>query len=377
LRIALVHIRQSETGGTERYMNQIAAHLVGGGHRVTIVCRRHERPPHPAVRFEVLRSPAIGAAWRMWAFAHDVERHVKAAGYDLVFALGRTWTHEVIRVGGGCHQTYLEAMHASRWRRMLTGMRLKHRVTLAIERRALHPSAYRRVITNSVMVKDDIVRRYRVPEERVTVVYNGVDLERFHPTRWRGEAAELRRSCGFASGDVVLLFLGTGYRRKGLDLVLAAFAELARAHDRLRLLVVGYDSARAAYERQASRMGILSQTRFLGGRRDAEVCFAAADLYVLPTLYDPFANSTLEALATGLPVITTRSNGGGEVLTHRADGSILRTCAVPSLVEELRFWIDRARSPEGGAAARATAEHYSEDRAMQASVAILQQCLGE
>jgi len=132
-------------------------------------------------------------------------------------------------------------------------------------------------------------------------------------------------------------------------------------------MIVGYDSAQPAYEAQAAQLGIAGKTRFLGGRRDAEVCYAAADLYVLPSLYDPFANSTLEALAAGLPVITTMTNGGHEILTHRQDGSVV---SHNGLLEELTFWSEQSK-PIG--ACRASAERFPQERSARETAAMLEQ----
>jgi UDP-glucose:(heptosyl)LPS alpha-1,3-glucosyltransferase len=204
----------------------------------------------------------------------------------------------------------------------------------------------------------------------VSVVYNGVDLERFHPCRRAGEGAELRRSCGWAAEDLVLLFLGTGYGRKGLDVLLDALARLdvPRSH----LLVVGYDSASGRFERRAAELGLGRRVRFLGGRRDVETCFAAADLYVLPTRYDPFANTTLEALASGLPVITTAANGAGELVTEGVEGSIVAAEDGGALLERLCLWSDRERLAAAARAARTLAERHSETTTAAASTRILE-----
>ena len=374
MHVALVHMRQRGTGGTERYLDQVAAHLATHGHTVTIVCRTHEAAPHPAVRFAVLRPLALGAAWRMWSFATAVERHVRAADYDVVVGLGKTWTHDVVRLGGGCEETYLEQAHAATrgpWARDLARLSLKHRLAVRVERRALAPGAYAHVITNSAMVKRDVMRRHAVPAERVTVIYNGVDLERFHPRHRTGAGAELRRQWGIAPDDFVVLFLGTGYGRKGLDQLLQSFPALLAQRPGARLVVAGYDSAQARYERQATQRGLATAVRFVGGRRDADACFGAADLYALPTRYDPFANSTLEALATGLPVITTTANGASELLTHRTTGSVIAPEASDALAAELCFWGTATRARDSGASARALAEQYSQTRTVEATAALL------
>jgi UDP-glucose:(heptosyl)LPS alpha-1,3-glucosyltransferase len=375
MRLALVHLRHAGTGGTERYLDQVAAYMAERGHAVTIVCRRHETAPHPGVRFVVLRPLALGAAWRMWSFAAAVERHVRDAAYDLVFGLGKTWSHDVIRLGGGCHQTYLELAHAATlgpWERRIAGGRLKHRLALAIERRALAPGRFVRVVTNSDLVKRDVMARHGVAADRIDVIYNGVDLERFHPRQRAGAGARLRAACGFAAENVVLLFLGTGYGRKGLGALLEAFPQLLRERPNARLLVVGYDSGAGRFEQRARELGVAAATRFLGGRRDAEACYGAADLYVLPTRYDPFANSTLEALASGLPVITTSTNGASELLEEGEHGSVLRDAGnVQDLLRSLRFWTSDQRPPHTAIAARQLAERHPQQRTAAETAEIL------
>jgi UDP-glucose:(heptosyl)LPS alpha-1,3-glucosyltransferase len=375
MKIALVHMRHAATGGTERYLNQLAAHLALLDHHVTIVCRRHEAPPHPTVRFAVLHPVALGSTQRMWAFARAVERHVAQASYDVVFGLGKTWTHDVIRLGGGCHQTYLERTHAAARRvcvRHLGTGWLRNRLALTIEARALAPGAYMRVLTNSEMVKRDVMHRYSIPRDKITVIHNGVDLERFHPRHRIGAGAMLRRACGFQAEHTVVVFLGTGYHRKGLDRLLEVFPVLLRQRPAARLLVIGYDSGLERWQARAKHLGLQAQVCFLGGRRDPEVCYSAGDLYVLPTRYDPFANSTLEALASGLPVITTTTNGGCEVLEHNIHGAILRDADdTEALLQALLQWTERARLQHGAQAARARAERHGIMHELEASTNVL------
>jgi UDP-glucose:(heptosyl)LPS alpha-1,3-glucosyltransferase len=171
----------------------------------------------------------------------------------------------------------------------------------------------------------------------------------------------------------VLLFLGTGYGRKGLDRVLGALPALLRQQPRARLLVVGYDSASARYERRAKRLGLRHAVRFLGGRRDTETCYSAADLYVLPTRYDPFANTTLEALAAGLPVITSDANGAGELISSGFEGLVLpEPISADALCDALAGFLDPERAGARRDAARRLAERHSIERCMERSTKVLE-----
>jgi UDP-glucose:(heptosyl)LPS alpha-1,3-glucosyltransferase len=375
MRIALVHMRHAATGGTERYLNHLAAYLADLGHQVTIVCRRHETLPHPACRFEVLHTVALGKIHRRWAFARAVADHMAQANYDLVYGLGKTWTHDVIRLGGGCYQTWMDLVHKpSPWSiKQGIGTRwAESRLILAIEARALAPGAYRRIVTNSEMVKRDVMARYRTPADHISVIHNGVDLERFHPGRRSHDGAALRQACSFHDDHIVLLFLGTGYQRKGLDRLLKVFPDLLRQRPETRLLVVGYDSHLGRWKSWTRRLGLAPYICFLGGRRDPETCYGAGDLYVLPTRYDPFANSTLEALASGLPVITTDTNGGCEVIKQGVHGAVIAGSQhQEALFSALLQWTDRDRLTQSMQVVRAQAECHCVKSELAASAEVL------
>lgn len=375
MRIALTHIRQAWTGGTEGYLNSLAAFLAAQGHAVTIICRRHQESPHPQVRFVTLRPPTLGVGHRVWRFARDVDHHLDHHRYDVVYGLGRTWRQDVLRLGGGCHLSYLERSRpytASWTQRYLGSGLLKHALYRWIEGRTLTPQTGQTIVCNATMVKSDIIARYAVPPEKIVVIGNGVDLDRFHPDHRATQGCELRRACGISADETVLLFLGSGYKRKGLDLLLAALPPVLRDYPKVHLLVVGFDRQQGLFLRRTRQLGIQQQVTFLGGRRDVAACYAASDLYILPTRYDPFANSTLEALAAGLPVITSPVNGGSEILTEGRHGSI-----VPPKVEPLQraisFWMNPDRRKRAAIHARRQAEQHGKDAKLTATLALLEQ----
>ena len=366
--VALVYATHNYRGGAERFLNQLATHIAGLGHRVTIVCRRHESAPHPSVRFERLALRSLGNAWRTWAFARAVEKHVAAKSYDVVVGLGRTWSQDVVRCGG-CHRTYLdlERHHLmNRWERLRGKGGLKGWVALQIERRAFRPGHYRRILVNSEMVKRDILRRHPVRDEDVSTVYNGVDPKRFHPRLRTQAGAKLRHTLGIGEQDIALLFLGSGYARKGLRPLLEALPEVMSQRPAVRLLVTGRDRHRSDYERLARRLGVHDRVHFLGWRDDTEVCFAAADLYVLPTIYDSFAYTVLEAFASGIPVVTTVNAGAAELIEPGVHGEILPADFRPGdLARVLLAWADPARRKEAAEAVRARACAHTIERCMQ------------
>jgi UDP-glucose:(heptosyl)LPS alpha-1,3-glucosyltransferase len=167
------------------------------------------------------------------------------------------------------------------------------------------------VVAISRLGAAEIARLHGVPETRLTVVYNGVDLVRFHPEHRTRERAAARAEAGVPVGAWVALFTGSGFERKGLDTALRGLALLGDGAS--RLLVVGKGDTRP-YRRLAERLGLGERVRWLGPRPDVERWYAAADVLVLPTRYEPFGNVHLEALASGLPVVTTTAAGGAEAV---------------------------------------------------------------
>lgn len=365
MRIALVHMRHAHSGGTERYLNLLSQELAEQGHQVDIICRSHEAPSHPDINFVVLKPFSIGKAHRIWRFARAVERYLQQHEYDLVYGLGKTWTHDVIRIGGGSHKRFLSRMG-------LPGNRFKDRVSMAIVSRAFAPGKFQAVIANSKMCAQEIIEDFQIPADKVKVIYNSVDLSRFQDEGLNSRAANLRRDLGLQPDALVYLFLGSGYERKGLRELLQSYAEVKQKIPDAQLLVVGYDSRQSSYQQLAQELGI-SNIHFLGGRRDTEVIYKAADVYVLPTHYDPFANTTLEALAAGLPVITTDSNGGSEILNDEIGSVVNLKHGKPALTSALMHWADPQQQTAARARCQAKAAELSHEHVMAKTRGLLEQ----
>ena len=344
----------------------LARDLLSDGHEVHLYCQElHTEPPHGLVVHRmpwIPLGPGIGriafSAWARRAVRRDTAQN---GPYAITHGFGRTLGQDVYRMGGGCHPTYLDHAHALEhpfWmRRLLRGAPLQ-RIKSAIETRMLSGQPPPHVIANSEMSRDDIMHRYDLPPEVMHVVRNGIDLERFHPAR-DGERLAMRQSWGLREEDEVLLFLGNAYSRKGLGVLLRATAAAIKERPNLRLVVGGQDRRTRRWKHVAQQLGLGDHVIWLGPISAPEFCYRGADLYVLPTLYDPAANSTLEALASGLPVITSAMNGAAEILEPGIHGSMLLTPVRPSeLKRSLIEWLGRARSKQVRIATRQLAERF-------------------
>jgi UDP-glucose:(heptosyl)LPS alpha-1,3-glucosyltransferase len=277
-------------------------------------------------------------------------RLIAARGWDVVQSHERTLGQDIYRAGEGCHRGYLLT------RGRAPGRGLYHRVILALERRVFARTP--RIVAISCIGKREIEALYGVSPDRVTVIYNGVDLERFHPDNRRTLREAARGHAALAPEAWAALFVGSGFERKGLATVIEALALLGDRQS--RLVVIGKGDTRP-YQALAARHGVAEQVIWLGPRADVERWYAAADVAVLPSRYEPFGNVHLEALASGLPVVASVTAGGSEVVRPGLNGAIVDPGdprAIAAALAELR------RRGAGGSAAlceaaRASAEPYT------------------
>ena len=218
---------------------------------------------------------------------------------------------------------------------------IRHRLALWHERRALEgPGAF---VVPSEQARADLIDAYGPSGESVVVIPNGVDLDRFHPKTRTLFFGEERDALGIGPEELVLLFVGSDLWRKGLDRVLPAFARLAPRFEELRLLVLGDDARRSRFEAEAEKLGVRGRVAFLPAHPAPEKLYAASDVLILPTRHDPFANVTLEALACGVPVITSPSNGAGSTLGASESLVVLTD---PDDPEEMAYAIENMLAPE-------------------------------
>lgn len=345
LRIAFNHTRLADTGGVEAYLFQLVHALLRRGHEVDYFCARVEAQlEHPGFRVVHVPQPRRPTSLRVALFARRsavaIARAETTRRYDVVQGFGRTWYQTLYRDGSGCHADY-RAAYLDRVKRpgWLRSQRLfpSDRVVQRIERRRYAKRPPRAVVAISRLVRDQILRRYALPPERVQVVYSGVDLERHHPRLAEAGRAELQRACGRGR---TLLFVGSDFGRKGLDLLLDALALLERdssfaARD-YALAVIGRDNREEKWREAAVASGVAHRVRFLGFRRDVPALLAGADGLVLPSWFDAFGNVVAEALACGTPAVVSASCGAAEWIRDGENGFV-----VPR--QEAALWAERLR----------------------------------
>lgn len=297
----------------------------------------------------------LGRLWRDWSFSRSICRSVAHHRFDLVQSHERIPCCDLYRAGDGVHREWLaqRARALGPLGRLGIALNPYHHYVKYAERRLFESPSLKAVICNSRMVRDEILHYFRIAPEKLYVIYSGVDTEAFHPNL-RRYRAEVRTRYGVPEDATLFLFVGSGFERKGVGRLLEAMIRLPPS---TYALIIGRDKHQARFEAKARALGLHERVQFLGSLPDVKPYYGAADALVLPTLYDPFPNVALEAMASGLPVATSTKCGAAEIITSGANGYICDAMNVNDLFGAMRAVVAEGSLEHMRAAARATAEH--------------------
>lgn len=325
MKLALIRRQFSATGGAELYLQRLLQALVKGGHEPHLFAESWDGQ----LEGVQLHAVPVGGdrTQRPTRFADAVAAELTKHSFDVVFSLERTHHQDVYRAGDGVHRVWLQRRQqfAQWWRAPFVCAGRFHRNMMKLEARTFDPANTHHVIVNSDMVRREILEHFHFPANRIHLVRNGIDLDRYR----RGQRTATRERFGIKPDDTLLLFVGSGWERKGLRFVLRAFHRLKAP--RVKLLVVGKGKPPFA---------VPEGTIFAGPMADVENAYAAADLLVFLPIYEPSSNVVAEALVSDLPVITSSLNGASEIITPRKNGTVIADPRdTDAVVEAIRFWI--------------------------------------
>lgn len=359
MRLAIVRQRYTAFGGAERFIARALPALERAGIEPTLITRAAQG--WGARRTLQVNPFYIGKLWREWSFARAASAVWRRESFDLVQSHERIPGCHVYRAGDGVHGRWLQIRREfESWPRRL-GVWLSpfHRYLLRAEKRMFEHPRLRAVICNSRMVSEEIRRAFRIAPEKLHVIYSGIDLSHFSPALREELRGAARAEIGCQPRETVFLFVGSGFARKGLDTAIAALARSANAA--YWLVVVGKDREAEHYARRARAAGVAERVRFVGPREDVRPFYAAADCFVLPSRYDPFPNTALEALAMSLPAIVSSRCGAAEIIERGVNGWVCEPGDVAGLARLMREADASLRSNAMALAARATAERFGID----------------
>jgi len=337
-------------GGAEKYARNLADAFHQKGCQVTILTTN---TPVKDTPYEIHHLPLTSTTsfGKIWEFESFCQKYIKNHETDIIFGMDRNSSRQThIRAGSGVHLGFLERRKQieprfKSWRHLVNPL---HRSILKMEKQSFEHPALKTLFTNSHMVKNEVLTHYDVDPNKISVIHNGVewkDLQQHFDT-WPTKKR---------AGRFEFLFLGNNFERKGLRRLLLGLKNLSRRD--FHLSIVGKDKNQAAYEELVQTYHLEDNITFYGPQKQVHLFFQKADCLIIPSLYDPFANVTVEALAMGLFVVSSKTNGGSEVLTPETGCTIENLFDNDAITRALEIALNHPKTPESAKKIRDSVQH--------------------
>jgi UDP-glucose:(heptosyl)LPS alpha-1,3-glucosyltransferase len=349
-------------GGCEMYIADLARRLATDGHQVHLYASRWDGSALPSsLNYHRVPRPRGPRFLRPWLFSAACARALKGSPHEVSVGFNKTWGQDVLYPQGGLHVATADhnlLKHRHSWIRGLDWFAKRldpaYWSFALLERYQYRDRSI--IVLNSQMVRNHFERYYGLGGADVRVIPNAIDPNRFRENDRPRRRLEWRQQWGIDPEDIVGLFVAMNYGLKGLDPLLQAIRHLPSGTP-FKLLVVGDPDTRS-YQRFAQRLGVADRVCFAGYYADTSNCYFASDFLIHPTFYDPCSLVVLEALACGLPVITSRYNGASELLHPPQEGYVVDD---PSDTEHLAWCITELLSRQ----TRQACAHAARRRAAQ------------
>ena len=331
--VYLLKERLGHLGGLEKYTWRIAHAFAKKGCPITILTSNptEQAHDHPLIHFHALNCQSKLSVLKLQEFDRKVSRYLANNPSHIVFGMDRTRYQTHLRLGSGIHRAFLQTRRHtdSFFKQAITPLNPLHRLILSIEKQSIEHPKLRCLFTNSHMVKKEVLSYYTIDPKKIHVIHNGVEwheLQKEFDT-WIEKKTTIAAGIHIDPTTYHFLFIGNGYQRKGLDVLLQALSLLDK--EDFHLSVLGKEKNLSFYINKTQKLGLSKKVSFYGQRSDVRKFYQLCDCLVIPSFYDPFANVTVEALAMGLFVISSKSNGGHEVLTP-TNGLVIETLLDPA-----------------------------------------------
>jgi UDP-glucose:(heptosyl)LPS alpha-1,3-glucosyltransferase len=373
VKIAIIRKKYTFHGGAESFSSSLIKHLADKDHEIHIFAIKWETDKqYKNIYFHKVPAITFISFLRDFSFALSSYYLLKKQKnrFDIIQTHDKTLFQDIYRAGDGCHIEWLK----QRWKRLGLAGRVSiilnpyHWLILGLERSIFKKHRFKKIIAISRLVKDNIMDNYRVPSADIEVIYNGVDLERFHPDNRKKYRNEIRQKYGLTGDDFVVLFVGSGFERKGVKYLIEAVESISKP---LTLMIVGKGSGKR-FKKPPHPVPLPNGERgrriiFCGPQKEIYKYYAAADVFVFPTIYEPFGNVHLEALASGLPVITTKNSGASEIIENGKQGFVIENPEgiIEEIVERIIHIMDRNVNQRMSVEARKLAESFSFEKHIQ------------
>ena len=329
MKIALVIKDYSlKKGGLERYVVNLSKELKNMGHDVHVFANLWDTPEYSGLTFHHVPIIKFSFILKNFSFAANSRRLLKQKKFDIINGFSRIYPLDIYRIGHKVRRHLLKVQYPNRLKRFLKYLSIKHLTILYLEGQVFKEKNHKKIIANSELGKKHAINYYNIPENKIEVIYNGVDLYKFNPQVKNLYRDEIRKKFGIEKNEIVILFVGRNFKLKGVKTLIESIPLLGKEKEIIRVLIAGKGKP-SSFLRLAKKFNIENKIFFTGESSHIEKFYAAGDMFVFPTRYDPFANVCLEALACGLPVITTRMNGASEIIENGRNGYVVEDYTSP------------------------------------------------
>jgi UDP-glucose:(heptosyl)LPS alpha-1,3-glucosyltransferase len=357
-------------GGAESYAVSLATTLIKNDWEVHLFGEAWDGEPQEA-HFHEIHIPKFLPAWiKLLLFAWKHKKITQNQHYDVVMGFGNTIYTNVYQSHGGVHQlstarkVYAENNPLLRIiKRILILLSIKQWTRAWIEAAPFRLKPRPRIIAIADMIKEDMKSFFHVNADEIKIIYNGVDTERYNRSLRNRLRGPLRIKWGVNENDVVFLFVSYDLKKKGIEPLVEAAAGLKRTgNDNFKIVVAGGLPYRLL-AKLVERLGLANNVVFAGRVKSIDEFYANSDVFVLPTYYDACSLVVIEAMASGLPSITTTFNGASGIITDGKDGYIISHPPDSSeLADKMRLLMDYKKCREMSEAAALTGQKYSAAR---------------
>lgn len=345
MKIAILKGTLTAAGGLEKYCHKIADRLARKGHEVHILgfgaLPLPQALPHPLIHIHSIAPKVPISLLQLVLFDLAVKKWLRSNTCDRVLGFFRNTAPQTdYRAGNGCHKAYLahRKKTCSFLKRLSFSLNPLHRFICYCEKKTFESYSLQHLIVNSQLVADEIVHYYKdVIWTKIHVIHNGVEWqdtrEQFQHLLKNRE--QLLQAYALRPQSLKILFVGHEWKRKGLPLLLKSLG--AHPNADWELLVIGKERHPQEFQTLAKSLKIGEKIKWLGPQKNLSHFYTIADIVVIPSLYDPFANVTVEALSYGCYVVSSNMNGGSEVIVDGVTGRIFDLSARSRAKERSAF----------------------------------------
>lgn len=306
-------MRKYTKHGSARYAVEITKYFAEKGHEIHVFCNEHDEAParniffHKIPVFSKILKNFYLQEFCFFIFATLIVNLYRILHrLDLVYSQpGRFLSPDI------CGVHFPTAAYSTKG--------IPTKILCFIEKFNLREA--KKIIAVSNLVKRNLMEIYKVKEEKIDVIHNGVNIIEFSSKKRKTYRNEIRRKLKINNKEILLLFVGSPFARKGLEYLIKA---LPLIKGNVRVLIIGKDRIKP-YIKLAQKLNVNDKIIYIPFTKDIHKYFAASDIFVFPTLYEPFGLVILEAMSIGLPIITSCHFycGAAELIENKREGLLL------------------------------------------------------